>query len=127
MESAVRGHDPARYQGKNLAFVLLAVCVPAALLYLRLLLGILATSSRVTAVQAARLTLLSNVTLAIFFASQLISARYQQKMLKARATTIGKTLQYAAVLLMGLIFSVTGAIMLEAFGFAVFLRAGPIQ
>jgi len=42
-------------------------------------------------------------------------------------TTIGKFLQYVAVLLLCIFFSLTGAIMLEAFGFNVFLRVGGVH
>ena len=73
--------------------------------------------------QAAWLGRLSYVALALFFVAQPICARYLQRLLRPRRTVTGKVLQYCGVLAIGLVFSVTGAVMLESFGFAVFLRA----
>ena len=126
MRPAERRHHPARYQGKNLAYLLLAICFPAGLLFLRLLFGVAATDTRITPRQSAWFGGLSYVALALFFLAQLICARYLQRLLRPRSSLPGKSLQYVLVLLMGLVFSLTGAIMLESFGLNLFLRAaGP--
>lgn len=62
-----------------------------------------------------------------FFLVQLVCARYMQRLLRPRQTKTGKTLQYGAVLLLALFFSLTGAVMLEAFGLNLFLRAGGLR
>ena len=120
-------HDPTRYQGKNLLYLLLAICLPTGLLYLRLVLGLAATNTRVTPAQAIRLNRASICALIVFFVVQLICARYVQQLLKLRQTVIGKALQYGTVLLLCVFFSLTGAIILEAFGFNVFLRIGGLR
>jgi hypothetical protein len=120
-------HDLRRYQGKNLLYLLLAVCFPAGLLYLRLVLGLAAIDTRVTPVQSAWLNRTSIFALITFFLVQLICARYIQRLLKPRQTALGKSLQYGAVFLLCVFFSLTGAIMLEAFGFNLFLRVGGIR
>ncbi|MBV9033431.1 MAG: hypothetical protein JO182_02965 [Acidobacteriaceae bacterium] len=122
-----RSHDLTRYQGKNLLRLLLAVCIPAGLLYLRLVLGLAATDTRVTSVQSTWLNRASILALIVFFVVQLVCARYVQRLLNLCQTTIGKFLQYVAVLLLCIFFSLTGAIMLEAFGFNVFLRVGGVH
>jgi uncharacterized membrane protein len=119
--------DLSRYQGKNLLYLLLSICLPAGLLYLRLVLGLAATNTRVTSAQALWLNRASLGALVLFFIVQLICARYVQRLLKPRQTGVGKSLQYGAVLLLCVFFSLTGAIMLEAFGFNLFLRAGRIR
>jgi hypothetical protein len=64
----------------------------------------------------------SNIALALFFLLQLFSARYIQRLLKPRTTVSGVALQYLAVLLLCGLLSVTGAVLLEAFGYTFFLR-----
>lgn len=120
-------HDLSRYQGKNLLRLLLAICLPAGILYLRLVLGLAAAGTRVTARQSLWLNRASIGAQILFFGLQLICARYVQHLLKPRQTGVGKALQYGAVLLLCVFFSLTGAVMLEAFGFNVFLRAGGIR
>ena len=127
MASRARDHDLTGYRGKNLALLVVALCLPAALLYLRLLFGILATSNRVTVAQADRLNALANAALVLFFIAQVISAWYQERRLRPRKTLLGRVLQYLAVFLMGILFSLMGAILLESFGFAVFLRSAKLQ
>jgi hypothetical protein len=120
-------HDLSRYQGKNLLYLLLAICVPAGLLYLRLVLGLAATDTRVTTGQAVWLNRVSIFALIVFFLAQLICARYIQRLLRPRQTGLGKSLQYGAVFLLCVFFSLTGAVILEAFGFNFFLRVGGIR
>ena len=119
-----RRHDLRRYQGKNLLYLLLAICLPAGLLYLRLILGLAATDTRVTPAQSTWLSRASLLALITFFLVQLICAFYVQRLLTSRQTAIGKSMQYGAVLLLCIFLSLTGAIILEAFGFNVFLRVG---
>jgi len=90
-------------------------------------LGLMATSSRITREQAIWFSALSNISLVLFFLTQLAGARYLQRMLKPRSTRAGNAMQYVAVFLTGILFSLTGAIVLEAFGFAVLLRTGGPQ
>lgn len=120
-------HDLSRYQGKNLLYLLLSICLPAGLLYLRLVLGLAATDTRVTPAQSLWLNRASLCALSLFFVVQLICARYVQRLLQPRRTELGRSLQYGVVLLLCVFFSLTGAIMLEAFGFNLFLRVGGIR
>ena len=120
-------HDLSRYQGKNLLYLLLAICLPAGLLYLRLVLGLAAIDHRVTPAQSVGLNRASFCALILFFLVQLLCARYVQRLLKLRLTVLGRVLQYGAVLLLCIFFSLTGAIMLEAFGFNVFLRVAGMR
>lgn len=122
-----RSHDLTRYQGRSFLHLLLAICIPAGILYLRLVLGLAATDTRVTSAQSTWLNRAAILALIVFFAVQLICARYIQQLLKLRQTAVGKFLQYVAVLLMCIFFSLTGAIMLEAFGFNLFLRVGGVR
>ena len=122
-----RRHDMTRYQGRNLLYLLLAICLPAGLLYLRLVLGLAATDTRVTPIQSTWLNRASTVALLTFFLMQLVCARYIQRLLKLRQTAISRFLQYLAVLVLGIFFSLTGAIILEAFGLNFFLRLGGIR
>ena len=110
------------YRGKNLFFLLLAMAAPAALLYLRLVFGYIASEGSVSRNQLGWLTVLSNVALALFFVVQLICARRIQRLLKPRLTLPGIALQYVAVLLLCVLISVTGAVLLEGFGYNFFLR-----
>jgi hypothetical protein len=117
-------HHAERYQGKRLFYLVLAICVPAALLYLRLVCGIAAADSRVAPEQSLWLERLSTGALLLFFVAQLACARYLQRLLQPRQTALGNVLQYLAVLAFCTLLSLTGAIVLEAFGFNLFLRAG---
>ena len=113
----------ARYQGRQLLSLMLAVCLPAALLYIRLVLALAAGSTRATPAQAAMLNRASLAVLLVFFVAQLLCARYLQSLFPRRPPTrLRNVLEYVAALLMGLLFSLTGAIVLEAFGWNVFLR-----
>ena len=116
-------HSLENYRGKNFAFLLVAIAAPAACLYLRLVLGYVATESRVSRSQLNGLAWWSNVALALFFITQLISAGYMQRLLKPRTALPAIALQYVAVLLLGIMLSVTGAVLLEGFGYTFFLHA----
>ncbi len=117
-------HDRTRYQGKNLLYLLAAMCLPAGLLYTRLVLGLAATDSRVGPQQSLWLARSSIMALVLFFVLQVVCARYVQNLLPARQSMVGKAGQYSAVLALCILFSLTGAIVLEAVGLNVFLRAG---
>ena len=112
----------ARYQGKQLFSLMLAMCVPAALLYIRLVLGLAASEMPVTPAQANALNRWAVVALTLFFVAQFVAARYVQRMLPRPSGRVRDALQYVGVLLMCLLFSLTGAIVLEAFGWNLFLR-----
>lgn len=111
-----------KYRGRNLLFLLLAIGAPAAILYLRLVFEYMASESRLSRGQLEWLSWLSNITLGLFFVVQFICARYVQRLLKARATLPGRALQYLGVLLLCTLLSVTGAVLLEGFGYTFFLR-----
>jgi hypothetical protein len=121
LASGSRGRT--QYQGKRLFYLMLAICLPAALLYLRLVLGLAASDSRVDPLASTRLNRWSLVALWLFFLVQLFCARYLQRLLPAKSTRIADALQYVLALALGLLFSLTGAVMLEAFGLNLFLRA----
>ena len=98
------------YQGKNLLRLLLALAIPTGLLYLRVVFEYL------------RLVYYSEAVLGRFFVVQLIAARYLQRLFQPAASKLGSVLQYGGALLMGLFCSITGAVMLEGFGYNFFLR-----
>jgi len=112
----------ARYQGKQLFSLMLAICLPAAILYIRLVLGLAATKAGTSPAQAEALNYWSLAALIVFFAVQLIAARYVQRLFPPASNPVKSGLQYAGVFLICLLFSLTGAIMLEAFGWNVLLR-----
>lgn len=117
-------HEGTRYQGRNLLYLLAAICLPAGLLYLRLVLGLAASDSRVGPEQSLWLARSSSVSLIAFLAVQVICTRYIQKLLRPSQSRTGRAVQYAAVLFTCTLLSLTGAIVLEAFGLNVFLRVG---
>lgn len=128
MEIASSGFkDRTRYQGKNLGLLLLAMGLPAAMLYLRILLGTLVGYSRgITGIEIGRLTFLSNLTLGAFVVIQVLCARYIQRLVPPRNTDFGRFVQYLAVLALCVLLSVTGAVVFEAFGVTLLLRTGHV-
>ncbi len=122
MKATPSNSHAMRYQGKNLLLLLVAIGTPAALLYLRLVLGYVGSEAQLTAAGSERLIWASNLTLVLFFLAQPIAARYVQRLLKPAATVPRRALQYLGVLLLCVLLSVTGAVLLEAFGYAFFLR-----
>jgi hypothetical protein len=120
-------HSVERYQGKRLLGLVVAICLPAALLYLRLVCGIAATDSRITPRQSIWLTRVSIAALLLFFVVQLACARHLQRLLQPRQTPVGNAVQYLAVFSFCILLSLTGAIILEAFGFDAFLRTAAIH
>ena len=112
----------AKYQGKQLLSLMLAICLPAALLYIRLVLALAAGSSHATQAQSAALNGWSLAVLLVFFAVQLVCSRYVQRLFPIPRSRFKEGLQYVGVLLLCLLFSLTGAILLEAFGWNLFLR-----
>ncbi len=121
---ATQKSGKTNYQGKNLLYVLAAICLPAGLLYLRLVLGLAASDSRVGPEQSSKLARASTLALISFFALQVICAFYLQSLAPRPQSRLATTAQFVAVLAVCILFSLTGAIVLEAFGFNVFLRAG---
>lgn len=101
------------------------MALPAALLYLRILLGTVAGYSRgLTSVQLGRLTLSSNLALAAFVVVQVLCAGYIQRLVPPRRTSMARLFQYVAVLALCVLLSVTGAVLFEAFGVTLLIRAG---
>ncbi len=128
MQAATRPkHDRTQYEGKNLARLLLAMGLPAALLYFRILLSTIGSYTQaLTPAQISRLGFMSNLILVTFCLVQIFCARYVQRLVPPGKTALGRSLQYAAVLLMCVFFSVTGAIVLESFGYIFLLRSGRV-
>lgn len=101
---------------------MIAIGAPAIILYLRVVIAYVASESQPPLVHSSSLSWLSNALLALFFPVQLICARYVQSLLRARSSLPASILQYVAVLLLCGLLSVTGAVLLEAFGYNFFLR-----
>ena len=114
-------HDRSRYEGKNLLRLLLALGVPALILYFGVTLSLAASESRVTHGQYLALTRASRVFSGLFFVVQLGCARYVQRLLKTPSSRAGNALQYVAVLLLCIFISATAAVACEAFGYEFFL------
>ena len=110
------------YRGHKLLFLLLALCGPAALLFLRITLSFAAERSK-SASSSAWLNGLGLVALIAFFAAQLWAAWYMRVLIPARPQAWAQALQFIAVFLIGLLFSIVGAVMLEAFGYSLFIHA----
>jgi hypothetical protein len=101
---------------------LIALCLPVGLLYLRLVFGLAASDSRLSASDNTRFEHLSMAALAVFVIAQVVAALYLKRMFPPRPGFGAQALQYTGALVIGILFSLTGAISLEAFGFAFFLR-----
>jgi len=112
----------AKYQGKQLLSLMLALCVPAALLYVRLVLGLTAGETTISRAQANALNRWATVAWVAFLLAQLIAARYVQRKFLKPASRVRDGLHFVGVFLVCVLFSLTGAIVLEAFGWNVFLR-----
>lgn len=110
------------YQGKNLLRLLLALAIPTGLLYLRVVFAVAAGAGGVNHAEYVRLLYCSDAALGLFFVVQLIAARYLQRFFRPAVTKLGSALQYGGAVLVGLFCSVTGAVMLEGFGYNFFLR-----
>ena len=118
----------SRYQGKRLWSLLVALCLPAGLLYLRLVCSLTASETRVSPAQAAALNRSSTVFWILFLISQVVCARYLQRtMLPPARGHLASFLRYCAALVIGLIFSATAAITLEAIGFNFFVRMARVH
>ena len=111
-----------QYQGKNLLRLLLALAIPTGLLYLRVVFAVAASERNVSHAEYVRVLYCSEAALGLFFVVQLIAARYLQRFFRPAVTKLGGALQYAGAVLLGLFCSVTGAVMLEGFGYNFFLR-----
>ena len=121
MNSSSANHA-ARYQGKNLLWLLLAICGPAAILYLRIVFTFAASRTGVGAVESAWLYRAGLLMLWFFFIAQAAGAWHMRTLLPPRKQLWAQILQVAAVFVLGLFFSITGAIMLEAFGYSLFIH-----
>ena len=119
--------DRSRYQGKNFALLIVATCAPAAVLYLRLVIEVVAEHGHVSSGVARTLGTTSVVILVLFCCVQLVCAAYLQRLIKPGTTALTKAFRFTGALLIGLLISITGAIMLEAFGINVLIRAGLIR
>ena len=101
---------------------MVALGIPALLLYLRIVLAIAA--NRAGGDEEARVWLMraSYLSLGVFVVVQLVCARYVQRLVRPVKTRVARTLQYAGVLALCVFLSISGAIACESFGYAVFLR-----
>ena len=115
--------DTTRYQGKRLLYLLAAMFLPAAFLYLSIVFSLTAQKSSETARQQLWMLCLAFSALAIFVPAQLFSARYIQTILRPRASRAGKLVQYLAVLAMSLVISLIAVLVLEAAGFNLLIRS----
>ncbi len=111
-----------RYQGRELLFLLIAMLVPAGMLYLSFVLAIAAGKSGPNHQTYVRLSALSTIALAVFVPVQLAGARYLQRLLPSRTSAKGKVVQYIVALATGLLFSVCAAMVLVALGLNVLAR-----
>ncbi|MDQ2712718.1 MAG: hypothetical protein M3Y24_10910 [Acidobacteriota bacterium] len=127
VDASVSESHRARYRGKSLAYLLLALALPTGLLYLRLVLGLAATDDRVTPSQSVWLARWSSVALLVFVVTQLVAAVYVWRMLPSRRSRIAQALQYLSVLLVCVTFSLTGMTVLEAFGLNLFIRTAGVR
>ena len=118
--------DRSKYEGKNLFRLLLAIGLPALLLYLRVVFEIVGASPLVGHSQATWLHRGSYLLVGLFFALEFLCARYLQRLLRPASTRLGNTAQYAGLFVLCLLFSVTGAIVCEAFGYNFILRVKPL-
>jgi hypothetical protein len=119
------GHDRTRYEGKNLFRLLLALSLPALILYGRVVIAEAASAASRNGAPSRWLARGSYAVLAIFWITQIISARYVQHLLRPARTKLRDALQYLGVFVMCLFFSFSGAIACEAFGYAVLWRFSP--
>jgi hypothetical protein len=124
--SATSSHR-AQYEGKNLQRLLIAVCVPPALLFLRLVCGMVASDGRFPAAQRGVLGAAAIAFLALFVAAELWAAYDLQRLLPARGNLIWRILQYVLLLVFCLAMSLIGATILEAFGYNLLVRAGGLR
>ena len=115
-------HDPARYQGKSLAYLLLAMFVPAGALFLGMVFEFATSETRLTPAQFRYFSYAFQGAYLLFIPIQLISAFHLQRMFPARRSVPAKVLQYCAALLIGTLLSTTEAVMLMGFGSNLFLR-----
>ena len=112
----------AKYQGRQLLFLLLAMLLPAATLYLSFVLAIAAGQIRSAAPAHFGLSTVSTVTLLLYVPVQLAAARYMQRLFTPRPSAAAKWLQYFAALATGAIFSFCAAMVLVALGVNVITR-----
>ena len=115
-------HYRSRYEGKNLLRLLLALGVPAFILYLRIVFLFAADTAGLSHAPGVWLVRASYLVLFIFVIVQAFCARYVQKLLRPAKTRLRDALQYLAIFAMCVFFSITGAIACEAFGYNLFLR-----
>ncbi|MBV9269249.1 MAG: hypothetical protein JO061_23975 [Acidobacteriaceae bacterium] len=102
--------------------LLLALGVPILVLYLSITCAVAAARAGQGIVGG--LTAAAHVLAFAFYGVQVYCAFLVQRALFARPSTMMLTaLQYALVLLVCVVISITGAIACEAFGYNVFLRA----
>ncbi len=111
-----------RYQGKELAALLAAMLIPAAILYLSFVLAIAAGHAEPGRRAYARLSTLSTVALILFVPVQLGAARYLQRYLPGRVSKGAKLVQLLLALVTGLLFSLCAAMILVAIGVNVLAR-----
>ena len=121
--TAASRQDITRYQGKRLLYLLAAMFVPAALLYLSIVFSLAASRPAEKFQQQIWMLRFALMSLAFFVPVQLAAAGYIQTILRRRASRIGKVLQYLAVLGLSLIISFIATLVLEAAGFNLLMRS----
>jgi hypothetical protein len=107
----------SRYQGRNLLFLLLALFGPAFVLFLEFASSVV---QRLGRGHPAPTT--PHILLGVFFALELLCARYVQRSLWPPRQGWHDAAQYLGVLALCLFTSYCGAVVCEAFGYEVLLR-----
>jgi hypothetical protein len=117
-----RGERRTQYEGKNLLRIVLAMILPAFLLYLRLVASV--AYDRTTPESAARGPLLhaQTILLIAFVIVQILSAIPMAKLFGAARNQFVRVLQYLGALAFGTFFSICAAVLLQAFGYQFLLR-----
>lgn len=108
----------SHYEGRNLLLLLLALFGPAFVLFLELATSVVQRLGRSHAGSA-----IPHILLGVFFALEIFCARYVQRLLRPPRTRGRDAAQYLAVLALCLFTSYCGAVVCEAFGYEVLLRA----
>jgi amino acid transporter len=114
----------SHYQGRNFLRLLLAMGLPVFVLYCRIVASIAAERSRSSPSVHSALLRTESVCLILYFVVQLVCAVQLQKMFRKPANRGIYVLQYLGALLIGVLFSVCSAAVLEAFGYELLLRGG---
>ena len=116
-------HDRSTYQGKNLLRLLLALGLPALILYFGNVLAFAASETRVSQAEYSMLIRASRTLAVLFFVAELGCARYVQRLLARPSSRFRSALQYLGALLLCVFISAGAAIACESFGYTLYMHA----